>query len=271
MQDIKYSEIPKGFTGFIFAPGNEKYEVVMLFSMVLPHLKPPMCIKEASDKFPDCTVIRWDAKGPKEMKVEIEKNARDFLDHNHDIKRCDILVCWENDWGDCPMEIIELKSEIRKLPFTMVLKPNEYLHIPTKGNVESYFQAVGEKSTDTIRDDQKKLYNYLSASPILSAIHGTGKKNESYTIKAGRYSLGYVQADGPIELYFLGPKHSKSPLPDQLREAYRGKAEKILNTDTGGKPWKKVGILSIDLSFAQLKQLLDWVAHEIGKTKGDKE
>ena len=179
MQDIKYSEIPEGFTGFLFAPGNEKYEVVMLFSMVLPHLNPPMCIKEASDRFPDCTVIRWDADGPNEMTVEIEKNARDFLAHNHDIRKCDILVCWENDWDDCPMEVIELKREIRKLPFTMVLRPDDYLYMPTKGDIETYFQDVDEKSSDTTREEQKKLFNYLKALPGFFANPGTWKKDEA--------------------------------------------------------------------------------------------
>ena len=263
MLEIKYSEIPKGFTGFLFAPGNEKYEVVMLFAMVLPHLKPPMCIKEASDTFPDCTVIRWGPKGPKEMKLEIEKYARDFLTHNHDINKCDILVCWENDWAGCPMEVIELKNEIRKLPFPVVLKPNEYLYYSAKGNVESFFQAVDEKSTDKIREEQKKLYSYLNASPFLSVDHGSGKRNESYKIKASRYSLGYVQADGPVELYFLDSRYSKTPLPDQLREAYRREAEKILNIDTKGKPWKKVGKLGTSLSFDKLRQVLDWIAREI--------
>jgi hypothetical protein len=30
-------------------------------------------------------------------------------------KECDIIVCWENDWQECPIEVIELKSVIEKL------------------------------------------------------------------------------------------------------------------------------------------------------------
>jgi hypothetical protein len=28
---------------------------------------------------------------------------------------CDIIVCWEHDWPDCPIEVIELRDVIRKL------------------------------------------------------------------------------------------------------------------------------------------------------------
>jgi hypothetical protein len=263
MQDIKYSEIPKGFTGFYFAPSYE-YEVVMLFSMILPYLKPPMCIKEASDKFPDCTVIRQDVDGPKEMRCEIEKNASDF---DHDIKQCDILVCWENDWDNCPMEIIELKREIRKLPFPIVLKPDDYLHPSTKGNIELYFQAVRKKSCDEGFEEQKKLYSYLKALGLFVK-PGNWTNDETYTFGAGPYSLGLVHSDSSIELYFYGPKYPNKALPDHLRETYRREAEKILHIDTKAKEWPKVGKLGTNLSFDKLKPLLDWVAQEIGPTKG---
>jgi hypothetical protein len=32
----------------------------------------------------------------------------------HDPNGCDIIVCWEHNWPECPLEVIELKKEIAK-------------------------------------------------------------------------------------------------------------------------------------------------------------
>jgi len=31
-------------------------------------------------------------------------------------KECDLIVCWEHDWTECPIEVLELKEAIRRLP-----------------------------------------------------------------------------------------------------------------------------------------------------------
>jgi len=49
-------------------------------------------------------------------RIEFEFKASNFNEHGHDPDGCDFIVCWINDWPDCPITIIELKSEIKKLP-----------------------------------------------------------------------------------------------------------------------------------------------------------
>ena len=29
--------------------------------------------------------------------------------------KCDLIVCWENNWPECPLEVIELKTEFERL------------------------------------------------------------------------------------------------------------------------------------------------------------
>jgi len=36
--------------------------------------------------------------------------SRNFLQHLHDPKECDLILCWENNWADCPVEVIALKG-----------------------------------------------------------------------------------------------------------------------------------------------------------------
>ena len=44
------------------------------------------------------------------MRIEIEFHSRNFLQHFHDPKECDLIVCWEHNWAECPMEVIALKD-----------------------------------------------------------------------------------------------------------------------------------------------------------------
>jgi hypothetical protein len=49
------------------------------------------------------------------VKIEFEYESRNFLRHMHDPAKCDIIVCWEHNWPECPLEVIELKKEIGRL------------------------------------------------------------------------------------------------------------------------------------------------------------
>jgi hypothetical protein len=66
--------------------------------------------------FPDCEAKRYiEGKGKRQqsVKIEFEYRSRDFA---HPVEDCDIIVCWEDNWGsDCPLEVIELRTEIKKL------------------------------------------------------------------------------------------------------------------------------------------------------------
>jgi len=54
-------------------------------------------------------------KGLKRVFIEFEFNSRNFVTHKHDPKLCDILVCWEHDWKDCPIkEVLVLKDLIEQ-------------------------------------------------------------------------------------------------------------------------------------------------------------
>jgi hypothetical protein len=61
--------------------------------------------------FPDCEAKREVSSGVwKHSKVELEFESRNFKDHRHDPKGCDVIVCWVHNWPECPrgIEVIEL-------------------------------------------------------------------------------------------------------------------------------------------------------------------
>ena len=67
-------------------------------------------VQHMRSEFPDCEAMR--EVGPDQLKrefIELEQYSRNFLKHQHDISKCDLIICWENNSPECPVEVIELK------------------------------------------------------------------------------------------------------------------------------------------------------------------
>lgn len=103
---------PINFGGLIYGPLNEN-GVIFLFSKI--HDKIGINIESIQPAYPDAKGRRKTAKGWEDVWIEFEYKSSHFRNHKHDPKECDIIVCWEHDWANCPIEVIELKSAIKKL------------------------------------------------------------------------------------------------------------------------------------------------------------
>jgi len=76
-------------------------------------------IESIRTDFPDCEGKRaLDAAGTKwqHVRIEFEYRSRNFAEHGHDPDGCDLIVCWMHDWPECPVEVLELKSNVGLLP-----------------------------------------------------------------------------------------------------------------------------------------------------------
>ncbi|MDX1947469.1 MAG: hypothetical protein SFU86_18860 [Pirellulaceae bacterium] len=107
---------PIDFRGLRHAPINEQ-GVVYLFGMVSRELG--FYIEAVQQGFPDCEgKYLYDPKRSlwAKARIEFEFKASNFRQHGHDPNQCDFVICWENDWPDCPINVIELRKEILKLP-----------------------------------------------------------------------------------------------------------------------------------------------------------
>lgn len=91
-----------------FAPTNEA-GVLAAFACYARELG--FTILRLQAAFPDCEALRevGPNKGQRVL-IELEYESRNFLDHMHPITGCDLIVCWINNWPDCPLEVIELKK-----------------------------------------------------------------------------------------------------------------------------------------------------------------
>ena len=102
------------FRGLQHAPLNE-LGVVFLFGMVSKELG--FIVEAISVDFPDCEAKKYDPKSKtwEKISIEFEFNSSNFKKHDHDPSQCDLIVCWEHDWKDCPIEVLELSKIIKDL------------------------------------------------------------------------------------------------------------------------------------------------------------
>jgi hypothetical protein len=90
-------------TALSFAPVNEM-GVVYLFGAMAEKLG--FIVTWIGTQYPDVEAFREVAPGRwQRVRIEIEFMSRNFLQHFHDPKECDLILCWENNWPDCPVEV----------------------------------------------------------------------------------------------------------------------------------------------------------------------
>jgi len=94
--------------GMMYEPTTED-EVIVLFSKIHERLGFTF-IKIARKAYPDCICID---KNNNEIKIEFEYNSCSFKSHLGKENECNLVVCWEHDFIECPIKVISLKEFIK--------------------------------------------------------------------------------------------------------------------------------------------------------------
>lgn len=167
------------FRGLVYAPVNEN-GVILLFGKVMGDLN--MYIEEVKPGFPDCVARRFVGKGWKRVTIEFEFKSSNFKAHKHDPTHCDIIVCWEHDWKDCPLEVIELRCEIKNLENPPIERPGS-----------------GRDDAESEGDVTKILAN-VGAGPEIEAIYesifdAVTKIDEDIWAKFGNRYVGWYSPE----------------------------------------------------------------------------
>ena len=105
---------PMDFRGLKNAPVDKK-GVIYLFGLIAHEMG--FLIESISPEFPDCESRRcvdlennqWE-----HVKIQFEFLSSDVKDQNLIETECDLVICWNHDWIGCPVEVLELKSEIAR-------------------------------------------------------------------------------------------------------------------------------------------------------------
>lgn len=104
---------PIDFRGLRHAPINEQ-GVVYLFGMVSYELG--FIVEAVQSSYPDCEAKRQVGKDRwQRVRIEFEYRSVNFRDHGHDPNGADLIVCWEHNWTECPLEVLELRAAIDRL------------------------------------------------------------------------------------------------------------------------------------------------------------
>jgi hypothetical protein len=89
------------------APINEM-GVVFLFGSVAREMG--FVVTRLQQEFPDCEALRQVQPGRwQRVLIEFEYESRNFLVHDHKAEDCDLIICWNHNWPECPLEVLELK------------------------------------------------------------------------------------------------------------------------------------------------------------------
>jgi hypothetical protein len=123
--------------------------VIFLFGKVGEELS--IYVEEIKVAFPICLARRYTGSGWEKVKIEFEYRSADFKKKGHDPAGCDIIVCWENNWPDCPLEVIELEDRLSSLPDETVTPPD--------ADFESFLDTLFDslKVNDNIRKLMKSI------------------------------------------------------------------------------------------------------------------
>jgi len=111
-----YGQLVQGCP-LVFAPVNEA-GVLYLFGSLSERLG--FLVLRVQTEFPDCEAMRLVGEGRMQMvRIEFEYESRNFLKHMHNPAGCDLIVCWEHNWPECPVDVLELKSAVSGQPLPM--------------------------------------------------------------------------------------------------------------------------------------------------------
>lgn len=205
----------KDFRGLLYNPTLES-EVIMLFTLMIPHLKDSFAIDGDSGTFPDCFALRNGQK----VGIEFELYSRNFFIHKHhkddNLTKCNIIVCWKNNMRKTTkkdgiellnvkgheIEIISLDKKAKSLGF---IKYGERPDIH-KGE-ERFFKQLEEtrpKRYDWIRE----LYNQVKQNEKFEIKWGGGKRwlTMRFYVKKWDVDPISVQADGSVWIGYQGNK-----------------------------------------------------------------
>jgi hypothetical protein len=107
---------PLGFRGLMHAPVNEM-GVIHLFGLLQQDLE--IAVEHIGATFPDCRALKLERTHSmprwRRIAVEFEYRSSNFRAHGHDPDKCDLIVCWEHDWAECPIEVLELRTVLGRL------------------------------------------------------------------------------------------------------------------------------------------------------------
>lgn len=210
--------------GFVYEPSTEN-EVVLLFGVLTPYVGSFLekmgfgsnfLIEEWTENPTDC-VMEVDGK---KIRVEFELYSSHFRG-NHDPDKCDLIICWKNNWVNSPhnIKILELKMVCEKIAaekgIQLVLNKRPK-HMPRSSPwTEEEFMHALKKN---VGEDRFKIFQkfFEEIGSLKGVILQTGIGKKIPTMQIGFEKLGVfplvVDALGRVSIAYYNVGR-KPPVP----------------------------------------------------------
>lgn len=252
---------PPNFRGLLWEPTYHD-EVIMLFGILLPYFDESYAIYKCQRPFPDCFAFLSSKKSNKPVRIEFEVYSRDFCrGKGHDPKKCDVIVCWKDNWPECPknIKVIQLYDIISRVKPKLILNPSSTPYkTRMKWNEKRFFDQAGKHPKGFIR----KIYNFCRQQPEFDIRPGTGRKKATllvYKIWPRNYGVVlWLWADGKIQPYFVNDNFAE-PLQDEYRKRMQQISPQIKEHIEKNKKWPFI-VIKNKREFNTLKKSLKWLA-----------
>ena len=128
-----------GISEMTYGPVEEN-GVIFLFGLLHKRLGFEY-IEEIRKGFPDCIARKKVSPGKfEEVSIEFEHKSSGFAIHLKDIEKgvkCDYIVCWIDDWEDCP-------------PGLKVISLRDYCNVQGEIDIPAEIKRLVSKDIDTI-------------------------------------------------------------------------------------------------------------------------
>jgi len=223
------------FRGLVYSPLNEN-GVVFLFGKVAEDLN--MYVEEIKPGFPDCIARRFTGKGWERLRVEFEYKSSAFKQHKHDLNKCDMIICWEHDWKECPLEVIELKDRIKEMDNRPIKRPDVSEIEGKDREISSWFDEY--HTHETPRQIFYKLSDYIKSL------------NEACFYKVGKTTVSFYC---PQRVFvYLWPRRNLIRMEIFTQGKPLG-GIKQFDFERGAEKW---GALSIS-TLIELEEALPWI------------
>ena len=205
------------FRGLLYEPTYEN-EVVLLFGLLIPYFEDNFVIDKFFGSFPDCIARR----NGEEIGIEFEVLASDFYDHrhdkHHDLAKCKVLVCWNNDLeretiskegksfiivNDYEIEVLALKEIIKELREKNNKALILYGERPDigKANEERFFKQL-EENVDRYKFERiKKLYDEVRQLKEFEVKWGGGGTWFTMRFFVKEWNVDPIGADGSGKIW----------------------------------------------------------------------
>ena len=232
----------KPLRGLQWAPSHEQ-EVVLLFGLLLPYIDGVLFIEEASDSFPDCIAV--DDRG-RPVRIEFEVLASSFLAHGHDPKGCDLIVCWQNDWPDSPVPVLELKQVVlQRAPWAVQHPERRKAHEGAWDEAE--FLAHANEAGAAMLQGVKAIIS--QHSDVFAAVQGKGDQEATlgvWLLRGGKGRIYTIFGRGFVDVDFTRLK--SEPLREELRRRLasvggQGALTKSWTRLSAREPWQREVLL----------------------------